>query len=81
MIFIFILIIGVLYFSIKMERKIVKNNEISQKPFLLILLKIFNNIQDELKKLPAFDCQHYLELKGINESYLHKNVAERLIKK
>jgi hypothetical protein len=64
-----------------MERKIIKNNEISHKPFLIVLLKIFNSIQDELKKLPTFDCRHLLELKGINESYLHKNTAERLIKK
>lgn len=43
-----------------MERKIIKNNEISQKPFLITLLKIYNSIQDELKKLPLFDCKHFL---------------------
>jgi hypothetical protein len=64
-----------------MERKLVKNNALSHKKFLITLIQIFNSIQQELQKIPNFDCKSIHQLEGIDETSVQISVAEREIKK
>lgn len=64
-----------------MERKIIKNSSLSHKKFLVILIKIFNEIQIELKKIPSFDSRDVIELTDIDENSVKKGSAEREIRK
>ena len=64
-----------------MERKIIKNYSLSHKKFIITLIKIFNDIQEEMKKIPNFDSRNVIELTDIDENSVRKCSAEREIRK
>lgn len=57
---ILILLFSLLILFTQMERKIIKNDLLSHKKFLITLIKIFNEIQQELKKIPNFDSRNVI---------------------